>query len=91
MKKLLFAIVSIVAYEVNAFAPPSSFLPHRLALGMAKTGADELLDDKKYCLPLEKVCLEDLPKVGGKTASLGEMIQQLSKLVRNRSTLDRSM
>lgn len=30
-----------------------------------------------YCIPLEQVSLSDLPKVGGKTASLGEMIQQL--------------
>ena len=34
----------------------------------------------KYCLPLERIRLEDLPQVGGKTASLGEMIQQLKPL-----------
>ena len=34
----------------------------------------------KYCIPLEKICLNDLPRVGGKTASLGEMIQQLQPL-----------
>lgn len=36
--------------------------------------------DKRYCIPLEEICLDDLPKVGGKTASLGEMIQQLAPL-----------
>lgn len=35
---------------------------------------------KVYCLPLEKVGLDDIPQVGGKTASLGEMIQQLSAI-----------
>lgn len=34
----------------------------------------------KHCIPLEKICLEDLPKVGGKTASLGELIQELTPL-----------
>lgn len=33
---------------------------------------------KEYCLPLDKVGLDDIPQVGGKTASLVEMIQQLS-------------
>lgn len=37
-------------------------------------------DDKVYCLPLDKVGLDDIPQVGGKTASLGEMIQQLSAI-----------
>jgi pyruvate,water dikinase len=34
----------------------------------------------KFCIPLETIRLEDLPKVGGKTASLGEMIQELKPL-----------
>ena len=33
-----------------------------------------------YCIPLDELRLEDLPKVGGKTASLGEMIQKLVPL-----------
>ena len=37
-------------------------------------------DNNMYCIPLEKICLNDLPRVGGKTASLGEMIQQLQPL-----------
>jgi pyruvate,water dikinase len=35
---------------------------------------------KEYCLPLDRVGLDDIPWVGGKTASLGEMIQQLSAI-----------
>ena len=38
------------------------------------------IDEAKYCIPLQDICLNDLPKVGGKTASLGEMLQQLSPL-----------
>ena len=34
----------------------------------------------KHCIPLQNIGLDDLPKVGGKTASLGEMIQQLTPL-----------
>jgi len=33
-----------------------------------------------HCIPLEQIGLDDLPKVGGKTASLGETIQELSPL-----------
>jgi pyruvate,water dikinase len=40
----------------------------------------EPLKEGKFCLPLEKVGLSDIPKVGGKTASLGEMIQHLIPL-----------
>jgi hypothetical protein len=36
--------------------------------------------ETKYCIPLDELCLNDLPKVGGKTASLGEMIQELAPL-----------
>lgn len=34
----------------------------------------------KHCIPLEEIDLDDLPKVGGKTASLGELIQRLTPL-----------
>ncbi|MFA5932796.1 MAG: phosphoenolpyruvate synthase [Microgenomates group bacterium] len=34
-------------------------------------------DQKKFIVPLEKVGIEDVPEVGGKNASLGEMIQYL--------------
>lgn len=36
--------------------------------------------NREFCLPLEEVSLKDLPRVGGKTASLGEMIQTLQPL-----------
>jgi pyruvate,water dikinase len=45
--------------------------------------SDEAASSKQvvpYTIPLDKICLEDIPKVGGKTASLGEMIQQLQPL-----------
>ena len=45
--------------------------------------SDEAASSNKgvpYTIPLDKICLEDIPKVGGKTASLGEMIQQLQPL-----------
>ena len=41
---------------------------------------DPTRGDTEFTIPLEEVCLDDLPKVGGKTASLGEMIQQLAPL-----------
>ena len=44
----------------------------------ADTAAND--ENEKYCLPLEKVGLSDLARVGGKTASLGEMIQNLTPL-----------
>ena len=31
-----------------------------------------------YILPLNRVGMKDLPKVGGKNASLGEMLQNLT-------------
>lgn len=44
------------------------------------TSADNDDETQTYCLPLEHVGLDDLPRVGGKTASLGEMIQRLTPL-----------
>jgi hypothetical protein len=76
-----------IAPGVIAFVPPSPFLQRSLLspMEMTKKVADatkteKMSNDKKYCIPLEEVCLNDLPKVGGKTASLGEMIQQLAPL-----------
>ena len=34
----------------------------------------------RHCYPLEEIGIDDIPKFGGKTASLGEMIQELSSL-----------
>ncbi|KAL7548672.1 hypothetical protein ACHAWF_011946 [Thalassiosira exigua] len=36
--------------------------------------------EARHCIPLQEIGLDDLPKVGGKTASLGEMIQKLTPL-----------
>jgi pyruvate,water dikinase len=43
-----------------------------------QTKMAEVTQTYKYCLPLEKIGLDDIPKAGGKTASLGEMIQHLT-------------
>ncbi len=40
--------------------------------------AQQVSLDQSFVLPLEKVGIADIPIVGGKNASLGEMIQQLS-------------
>lgn len=37
-------------------------------------------NNEHYCVPLDQVSLHDLPRVGGKTASLGEMIRQITPL-----------
>jgi pyruvate,water dikinase len=37
-------------------------------------------ETRRYALPLAAVTLEDVPRVGGKNASLGEMIRELSPL-----------
>ena len=34
----------------------------------------------KFTIDLKEVCLDDIPLVGGKNASLGEMIQNLTKV-----------
>ncbi len=38
------------------------------------------MKEVKHCIPLKDVCLDNLSKVGEKTAYLGEMIQQLTPL-----------
>ncbi|MEX1362035.1 MAG: phosphoenolpyruvate synthase [Nannocystaceae bacterium] len=32
----------------------------------------------RYCLPLSEISLQDIPRVGGKTASLGELVRSLA-------------
>lgn len=77
-------VLAICTTRVHAFCPLA--LPHYKEGATASVLRAEAVDDKatnkdyKYCLPLEKVSLTDLPRVGGKTASLGEMIQQLTPL-----------
>jgi phosphoenolpyruvate synthase/pyruvate phosphate dikinase len=34
----------------------------------------------RHCFPLEEIRIDNVPKFGGKTASLGEMIRELSSL-----------
>jgi pyruvate,water dikinase len=34
----------------------------------------------EYVIPLEQLCMQDVPRVGGKNASLGEMLQNLTPL-----------
>ena len=46
----------------------------------AETGTEKKGVGDNYCIPLQDICMDDLPKVGGKTAPLGEMIQQLTPL-----------
>ena len=69
--------------------PVHGFVPHPFVTSKITTQVETFMyspkntgkeEDKKYCIPLDELRLEDLPKVGGKTASLGEMIQQLAPL-----------
>ena len=69
---------------ICAFAPSVTSI--RTVSSIASLGArlerkEDSLNESKFCIPLEEICLNDLPKVGGKTASLGEMIQQVSEKV----------
>ena len=50
------------------------------AIANGATTHKKTKDEVKHCIPLQDICLDDLPKVGGKTASLGEMTQQLTPL-----------
>lgn len=85
MKKLLLKTVILVSWaanEFNAFAP-SILVPRRdlLKTYLSHNPANKNEAVKvKHCIPLQEIGLDDLPKVGGKTASLGEMIQNLTPL-----------
>jgi len=92
----LIPVVALVAHQATAFAPsPLTRHAGTLTARLSPTKSQPLLfatkvenEEKikantqktKYCIPLEQIGLDDLPKVGGKTASLGEMIQELSPL-----------
>ena len=76
------------ANQGGAFAPSmlitrrdliKTYLSTATATGV-ETGTEKKGVGDKYCIPLQDIGLDDLPKVGGKTASLGEMIQQLTPL-----------
>ncbi|KAL7538959.1 hypothetical protein ACHAXR_012496 [Thalassiosira sp. AJA248-18] len=81
-------LLSLGADHVAAFAP-SMLISQRdliktyLSTATATAGGGKEKKGKeivKHCIPLNEICLDDLPKVGGKTASLGEMIQHLTSL-----------
>ena len=78
-----FVLVGWLTYKAQGFVPSTSPLqrvtpvPTQRYEHEPKTASSE---KEKYCIPLEEINLDDLPKVGGKTASLGEMIQQLTPL-----------
>lgn len=74
--KILFYLAALVCSE--AFTAPLAFrtpLSTKLNVISAKDGKAGA-----FVIPLERVCLDDIPQVGGKTASLGEMIQELMPL-----------
>eukprot|EP01083_Nonionella_stella_P052262 138726_1 len=75
------------ANHVSAFAPSMLISRRDLIKTYISTTAPGVVDDidekkekVRHCIPLQEIGLDDLPKVGGKTASLGEMIQQLTPL-----------
>ncbi len=72
-----FLSVAWTACGAVAFVPSTLVSRHCLVIGLSKEQESEKL---KHCIPLQEIGLDDLPKVGGKTASLGEMIQQLTPL-----------
>mmetsp|Transcript_61734 Transcript_61734/g.172446 ORF Transcript_61734/g.172446 Transcript_61734/m.172446 type:complete len:895 (-) Transcript_61734:248-2932(-) len=52
-------------------------LPHASIVARQARGGEE---DTRVCIPLEELRNTDVDKVGGKSASLGEMISQLSEV-----------
>jgi hypothetical protein len=70
---LLMAAPAAFAFVPNPLFRAAPRLNTKLAMASS-------IERSKYCIPLENIRLDDLPKVGGKTASLGEMIQELKPL-----------
>jgi hypothetical protein len=76
MKIINFVFLSTIAVKAAAFAPlqqrPSWVAKTALYTSSKMPATVKLVDkgDVKYCLPLEKVSLDDLPKVGGYVSSL---------------------
>jgi hypothetical protein len=76
--KLLFFLTLACA---DAFLAPHvlqrpTALLSKSATKVSAVGAKE----KEFVIPLADIRLDDIPKVGGKTASLGEMIRELAHL-----------
>lgn len=72
-----FLFVGWTACGAAAFVPSSLVSRRSLVVKLSK---EQHSEKAKHCIPLQEIGLDDLPKVGGKTASLGEMIQQLTPL-----------
>jgi hypothetical protein len=89
MKVIPVLFLSLASIEpfAHAFAPPLSrsksraFVPNKMVSSELK---DSIKTSSKnpvgFCIPLQDISLGDIPKVGGKTASLGEMIRELAPL-----------
>jgi len=76
-------LLSWAANECTAFVP-SILVPRRDLFQPHLSNNNEVSTKNevkvKHCIPLQEIGLDDLPRVGGKTASLGEMIQHLAPL-----------
>jgi hypothetical protein len=77
--KLLFFLTLACA---DAFlAPHVSPRPTALfSKSATKVAAAAAAKETQFVIPLADIRLDDIPKVGGKTASLGEMIKELAHL-----------
>src|ERR1700743_3042789 len=62
--------------RVQAHVHSREFLSH---LGACMTNAVNVAKDKAYVVPFEQLRMTDVEIVGGKNASLGEMISQLAE------------
>eukprot|EP00418_Pyrodinium_bahamense_P081503 CAMPEP_0179058954 /NCGR_PEP_ID=MMETSP0796-20121207/25111_1 /TAXON_ID=73915 /ORGANISM="Pyrodinium bahamense, Strain pbaha01" /LENGTH=201 /DNA_ID=CAMNT_0020755711 /DNA_START=38 /DNA_END=640 /DNA_ORIENTATION=+ len=69
------AVATARAGPRRAKSPGSAAPPRRAAVARSARGGE---DDVRVCIPLEELRNTDVDKVGGKSASLGEMISQLS-------------
>jgi pyruvate,water dikinase len=85
--KLLSTSIFFLGWVANdslyGFAPSVQSMRRLTSVASQKVGIDQKVpssEKTRYCIPLDEISLDDLPKVGGKTASLGEMIQQLTPL-----------
>src|SRR5580698_772091 len=66
----------LMTARVQAHLHSRVFLPH---LGACMTNAVNVAKDQAYVVPFEQLRMTDVEIVGGKNASLGEMISQLAQ------------
>jgi hypothetical protein len=89
MKIIKFVFLSTIAVKVAAFTPlqqrPSWVARTALYTSSKMPDTVKLVDkgDAKCCLPLEKVSLNDLPKVGGYVSSLHLLLFSFRKMSAN--------